>query len=557
MEAYKALDKDNLLFIYDVLIQYWTEEGFDIEDWHVATLKLLPKKGDPQLPKNWRPICLLDILSKVNSSIIASRLDKYLIEEIGLQEQNGFSSARGCVDCTAALKIALQNLHSVNQEAYVVFVDLVKAFDSVNRTMLWKILAKYGVPETLITVIRKMYTGLSIECDVNGILFSFPSTSGVKQGDNLAPVLFLFAIQAALDSMSACWPFRQPEFEWCPKVAEDSNDTPDGTLTTRITAKKRLESFLLNKALFADDAAFIFLSREDLIAGTKHITEHFALFGLTVHLGTRSANGKEEKSKTEAMHFPIHNSESQPTDIANYDVLPHRFVSFCEVFQYLGSLITKDLNDSTDIKARIGKAYGAWHQMKPILLNKKLPRKLRGTLYVSTVLNVLLWGVDSWALSALHRTKLQSCHNRFVRGMNHMSLWHCQHYRRSMIEMHESLGINQMRGTIVLRQLRFLERVARLGGHRLTRKMIGAQAVKEADTKSLKGARTTTQSGFRMSLEEAGMSKPKSGGQFEWMVNLRMKNAGVKIDQALSLIPGTYDKGRKEPREMKTYGTIM
>ena len=47
---------------------------------------------------------------------------------------------RGCADATSMLKITLQNLHTADQDAYVLSVDIIKAFDSVNREMLWKIL---------------------------------------------------------------------------------------------------------------------------------------------------------------------------------------------------------------------------------------------------------------------------------------------------------------------------------------------------------------------------------------------------------------------------------
>ena len=111
---------------------------------------------------------------KAMSSIIATRLTKYQ-EEIGLQEQNGFSTARGCVDGTASIKIALQNLNAAGQEAFVLFVDLVKAFDSVNREMLWKILAKLGIPESLISVIQKMHNDIEIKCNVNDVIFTIAS----------------------------------------------------------------------------------------------------------------------------------------------------------------------------------------------------------------------------------------------------------------------------------------------------------------------------------------------------------------------------------------------
>ena len=55
----------------------------------------------------------------------------------------------------------------------------------------------------------------------------------------------------------------------------------------------------------ADDSAFIFLSLEDLIIGTKHVRDHFKQFGLQIHLGTRSTmpGVQDIKSKMEAMYF--------------------------------------------------------------------------------------------------------------------------------------------------------------------------------------------------------------------------------------------------------------
>ena len=56
---------------------------------------------------------------------------------------------------------------------------------------------------------------------------------------------------------------------------------------------------------YADDSAFIFLSKTDLIKGTEFVRSSFAQFGLEVHLGTRANNAK---SKTEAMYFPSHSN---------------------------------------------------------------------------------------------------------------------------------------------------------------------------------------------------------------------------------------------------------
>ena len=74
---------------------------------------------------------------------------------------------------------------------------------------------------------------------------------------------------------------------------------------------------------YADDSAFIFLSKEDLQTGTEFVSDTFLQFGLQVHLGDKETN---TNSKTEAMYFPSHSnlrkyknstSSSIPSDLSN------------------------------------------------------------------------------------------------------------------------------------------------------------------------------------------------------------------------------------------------
>ena len=78
-----------------------------------------------------------------------------------MEEQCGFVFGKGCADATFSLKTALETLREQGEDAHVLFVDLVKAFDSANREMLWKILSIYGVPEETINVIKKLHTDVT------------------------------------------------------------------------------------------------------------------------------------------------------------------------------------------------------------------------------------------------------------------------------------------------------------------------------------------------------------------------------------------------------------
>ncbi|CAB1099789.1 unnamed protein product [Ectocarpus sp. CCAP 1310/34] len=75
---------------------------------------------------------------------------------------------------------------------YMCFVDLKKAYDSVDREMQWKVLARAGIPAKLIKVIRQIHDGVRarlrmVDGELSDWLFV---TQGVRQGCVLSPLLF-------------------------------------------------------------------------------------------------------------------------------------------------------------------------------------------------------------------------------------------------------------------------------------------------------------------------------------------------------------------------------
>jgi len=75
------------------------------------------------------------------------------------------------------------------------FVDFRKAFDSISRTDLWKILAWYGLPKKLVDVIQSLYTDCCSAIRINGDISGwFQLTTAVRQGCILSPLLFAIAI---------------------------------------------------------------------------------------------------------------------------------------------------------------------------------------------------------------------------------------------------------------------------------------------------------------------------------------------------------------------------
>ena len=78
---------------------------------------------------------------------MANHIQEKILEPEGLEEQNGFMRQRGCCDGIFTVKMALQKRHEHGLGTWAVFIDLVKAFDSVPRNgLLCSVLQKFGIP---------------------------------------------------------------------------------------------------------------------------------------------------------------------------------------------------------------------------------------------------------------------------------------------------------------------------------------------------------------------------------------------------------------------------
>jgi hypothetical protein len=130
----KNLPEDAKRLLAELIQQYWTQPNCDFETWHTNILSLIYKgKGNTKDPKNWRPICLKETTAKIISAIIASRLLKH-IEKIGTPNQFGHI---GCQEALHTIRNILITRRLHGKETYVLFADLVKAFDTVIHEALY------------------------------------------------------------------------------------------------------------------------------------------------------------------------------------------------------------------------------------------------------------------------------------------------------------------------------------------------------------------------------------------------------------------------------------
>ena len=298
-EAYKAMNVVTRRRVHEYVTAFF-EGDADYEGWHASQCVPVPKSGNLYDPNKWRGVMLMDVCSKIFSSVMNGCAFR-LLELHGTRYQFGGTLTLGCQDGLFTLKTLLNAHKNHDLPSFVAFVDLVKACDTANHDLLLKVLGKYGAPPKFVAAIKTMYTDLKVVLKIDKEITEIMQSVGVQQGDNMAPVLFLFLMSAAAETLKPAW--RQAGIKVL-TVAHTPDDEIDNGCdvrghTPRMYTSRKLTAYEIYQLLYVDDGAFPFPTRDALIKGLSLVHSHLARFGLEVHIGKDGA-----PSKTEYVFFP-------------------------------------------------------------------------------------------------------------------------------------------------------------------------------------------------------------------------------------------------------------
>ena len=312
--------------------------------------KIIPlfKCNDPTAPNNYRPITILPVLSKIMERIVHRQIYKYLQEhKLITSDQFGF---RPYLSTNVALtRVTEEILYNMDNKLITgaVFIDLRKAFDTVDHTLLLTKLRHIGFSAPVINWFTSYLSSRTAVTSINNITSCRkPVTVGVPQGSILGPLLFLIYI----------------------------NDLP-----------QRLKN--CKSILYADDTLIYYTARTKTELQEK-INED--LNSLSQWLNNNLLTLNYEKTK-----FMIFANKKQPISDSIVDInIQNKKILQEKSFEYLGVTLTSDLtwHEHVDnMMTKINQRLGVLRRIK-----EYLDLNTRCVLYTSLILPLFDYGDLIW-----------------------------------------------------------------------------------------------------------------------------------------------------------------
>lgn len=166
-----------------------------------AVITLLPKKGDLQEIKNWRPVSLLCSDFKILSKTLANRLRKVMGQVIHL-DQTYCVPGRSITDNVCLIRDVLSVSSLLGVNLGLISIDQEKAFDRVEHQYLWDTLEAFNFSSGFINMIKVLYQDTESLLKINGGLSApFKVSRGIRQGCALSGMLYSLSIEPLLNSL--------------------------------------------------------------------------------------------------------------------------------------------------------------------------------------------------------------------------------------------------------------------------------------------------------------------------------------------------------------------
>ena len=328
-----------------------------------------------------------------------TRLLEHVVDLLLPESQCGFRRGHSTIDMIFVARQLQKKCCEQHQNIYMAFVDLTKAFDAVNRDLLWNILSKFGCLPTFIAILQ-FHTCMCAEVVMAGSQSSsFPAEVVVKQGCVLAPIIFNLLL-VTITLVSHC----DLHSSDCIRIEYRLDG---GLFNMRcLQAKTKTSSKVTSALLYTDDAAFPSLTADRLQRSLDIMSEAYLLAGLIINT-----------TKTEILSA---SSSDSPTFSISGNPLEKS-----ENFTYLGSNLSFSGDLISVIQRRINLASSAFGRLsKRVFGNPNLTILAKITVYDAVVISTILCGCETWVPYHRHIRLLESFHIRRLQLILGLRWWH-------------------------------------------------------------------------------------------------------------------------------------
>jgi hypothetical protein len=369
-EMYKFGGEFMVKKLHELYVEIWKEERVPSE-WNESRVTLIHKGGckSKKELKNYRPIALADTVGKIFCMILNERM-RVNIErhKVMGEEQNGFRMNRRGEDNMYVVREVIERLKKDGKKGYFAFIDIEKAYDRVDRDVLYKVLDRCGFSEKIVNIVKSMYVETRAKYNLGEIETDWVrSVRGVRQGCVLSPLLFgLYTEELAV------------RVNQCGQGIKIGNDR-------------------LNVLLYADDVVIMSENRNRLQEVFDVVSEYGSDFRV---------NFSAEKSQVLVVNAGVEDEDEW--------TLGGRNISRTNEYKYLG--IWMDENgcerSKRDKMAKAQQWYGRLGSVAKMRANKY--EVVRG-LWKGMAVPSLMYGMNVMTMSASECNKLEVCQNRVGR----------------------------------------------------------------------------------------------------------------------------------------------
>ena len=383
---------------------------------------IFKRKGSPDDPDNYRGITLLSCVAKLFTACINKRLTDY-IESTGQlgEEQAGFREGYSTIDHTFVLHSLVNFYLHRRKRIYCLFVDYRKAFDLVDRSSLWAKLISHGINGNIVAVIYNMYSNAKSCVKQNHKISNFFECNiGVRQGENLSPLLFAIYLN---------------DFEFFLSRGCKGLDMASREINEKLS-NDDVEIFLrIYVLLYADDTIVMAESPEELQLALDKVKEYCDTWKLQINV-----------SKTKVVIF----SRGKVRNVPNFKY-GEECIEIVDDYVYLGTTFNYNGKMNKAINKQVTQARRALFSMLIKCKRLELPIDINCELFDVLIVQILTYGCEIWGCYKLDN--IETFHRKFMKSQL------CVHKRTANCMVYGDLGRFKLEIVIYKRMIGFWSKI--------------------------------------------------------------------------------------------------